>query len=73
MLNDINNFIKWLALGALIKNEVSNVTKIAFFFLYEIYFLLANFHFKFNSTKQEKTFHYKRFSLKVTNKSFTQD
>ena len=44
-----------------------------FFSLYEIYFLLANFHFKFNSTKQEKTFHYKRFSLKVTNKSFTQD
>ena len=43
------------------------------FFLYEIYFLLANFHFECNSTKQEETFHYKRFSLKVTNKSFTQD
>ena len=28
MLNDINNFIKWLALKTFMINEVSNATKI---------------------------------------------
>ena len=59
-LNVINIFHKWLALKAFVINEVSNITKIAsfFVFLYEIYFLLSHFYFK---CKQERTFYYKRF------------
>ena len=44
MLNDINIFIKWLALKEFILNKVSNATKIARFmvFPYESYFLLGH-------------------------------
>ena len=50
MLNDINIFIKWLALKEFILNKVSNATKIARFmvFPYESYFLLGHFYFKCN-------------------------
>ena len=59
MLNDINNFIKWLGLKVFIMNgvrniapegKVSNATRIARFlvFLYETYFLLGHFYFECN-------------------------
>ena len=61
MLNN-NNFIIWLALKAVIINEVSNATKNAsiFVLLYEIYFLLARFYFKCNLISEQfiaKDFH----------------
>ena len=73
--DDINNFIKCLTLKAFIINEVTKTTKIAsfFVFLYEIYFLFGHFYFKCHlknprwySIKQERTFYYERFSLKIT-------
>ena len=44
MLNDINNFIKWLAVKALITNKVSSATKITsvFVFLFESHFLCCH-------------------------------
>ena len=44
MLNDVNNFIKWLALKAFIINEVS-IGNFFFIFQYESYFLLGHFYF----------------------------
>ena len=57
MLNDINNFIKWLVLKPFIINKVSNATKIAsvFVFLYESYFLLGQFCFKCHLKIPNKT------------------
>ena len=44
MLNDVNNFIKCLALKAFIINEVS-IANFFFIFQYESYFLLGHFYF----------------------------
>ena len=50
MLIDINIFIKRLGMEAFVINEVSDVTKIArfFVFLHDRYFLLGYFYFKCN-------------------------
>ena len=50
MLNDINNFIKWLVLKTFMIKKVSNATKVASFFIFlsESYFLLDQFNFKCN-------------------------
>ena len=47
--------IKWLALNAVIINEVSNAIKFAFSFVFvdEIYFLFAHLHFKCNLNNLE--------------------
>ena len=79
LLNDRNNFMKWLPRKVFVIIKVHNATNIAVHFslLYENWFFLAHFYFKCNlknpewilQSKTRVNNYYKRFSLRIANKS----